>query len=243
MGRIASCQDLMVTRPWMIDELAHAGPEHLDPGYVAGFDRKQGYPDPAEDLAALRDHGIGRRSTVVDVGAGTGRFALAVAPEVARVVAVDVSPAMVATLRDRVASAGLSNVACVQAGFLTYAHTGPPADAVFTRNALHQLPDFWKVLALDRIAGLLRPGGVLRLHDLIFDCQPAEAEAVVDAWLAEAAGDPSAGYTRDDFAQHLRTEFSTFRWLFEPMLAAAGFDVVAAGFDGPVYGTYTCVRA
>jgi ubiquinone/menaquinone biosynthesis C-methylase UbiE len=179
----------------------------------------------------------------VDLGAGTGRFALAAAAEVSRVVAVDVSPAMQATLRERVARAGLSNVECVQAGFLTYEHTGPPADAVFTRNALHQLPDFWKVLALDQIATLLRPGGVLRLHDLIFDFQPAEAEAVLDAWLDDAADDPALGYTRDDFAQHLRTEFSTFRWLFEPMLAAAGFDIVTVGFDGQVYGTYTCVRA
>ena len=232
-----------MTRPWMIDELAYAGPEHLDPGFVAGFDRKQGYPDPAGDLAVLREHGVGRASTVVDLGAGPGRFALAAAAEVSRVVAVDVSPAIQAALRERVARAGLANVECVQAGFLTYEHAGPPADAVFTRNALHQLPDFWKVLALDRIARLLRPGGVLRLHDLIFDFQPAEAETVLDAWLKDAADDPSLGYTRDDFAQHLRTEFSTFRWLFEPMLAAAGFTIVTAGFDGQVYGTYTCIRA
>ena len=229
-------------KPWMIDELAYAGAEHLDPGYVAGFDRKQGYSDPAGDLAALRGHGIGRGSTVVDLGAGTGRFAVAAAAEAARVVAVDVSPAMLAVLRERVAAARLSNVECVRAGFLSYEHTGPPADAVVTRNALHQLPDFWKVLALDRIATLLRPGGVLRLHDLIFDCPPGEAEAVVDTWLEDAAGDPSLGYTRDDFAQHLRTEFSTFRWLFEPMLAAAGFAIVTADFDGRVYGTYTCLR-
>jgi SAM-dependent methyltransferase len=162
---------------------------------------------------------------------------------VARLVAVDVSPVMQAVLRDRVARAGLPNIECVQAGFLTYEHTGPPTDAVFARNALHQLPDFWKVLALDRIAKVLRPGGVLRLDDLIFDRQPAEAEAVVDAWLEDAADDPSPGYTRDDFAEHLRTEFSTFRWLFEPMLAAARFTIVTASFDGQVYGTYTCVRA
>jgi hypothetical protein len=37
-----------VAEPWMIDELAHAGPEHLDAAFVAGYDRKQGYPDPAE---------------------------------------------------------------------------------------------------------------------------------------------------------------------------------------------------
>ena len=235
--------DQSMTKPWMLDELAHAGPEHLDPDFIAGFDRKQGYPDPDEDLAVLRQHGIGRASTVVDLGAGTGQFALAVAPDVARVVAVDVSPAMQSVLRQRAARAGLANVECVQAGFLSYEHTGPPADAVFTRNALHQLPDFWKALALDKIAGLLRPGGVLRLHDLIFDFQPAEAGRVLDAWLADGAADPSDGYTRDDFAEHLRTEFSTFRWLFEPMLTAAGFRIVTASFDRQVYGEYTCVRA
>jgi ubiquinone/menaquinone biosynthesis C-methylase UbiE len=232
-----------MARPWMIDELAHAGPEHLDPGFVAGYDRKQGYPDPAEDLAVLRDHGIGRASTVVDLGAGTGQFALAVAPEVSRVVAVDVSPAMQAVLRERAAAAGLSNIEWVRAGFLSYQHAGPPADAVFTRNALHQVPDFWKALALDRIARLLRPGGVLRVHDLIFDFQPAEADAALDAWLGQAAEDPSLGYTRGDFAEHLRTEFSTFRWLFEPMLAATGFTIVTAEFDRSIYGTYTCVKA
>jgi SAM-dependent methyltransferase len=232
-----------MTEAWMLDELAHAGPEHLDPAFVAGFDRKQGFPDPAEDLEVLRQHGIDGTATVVDLGAGTGRFALAAAPLVGRMVAVDVSPAMLAVLRERVAGAGLANVECVRAGFLSYEHTGAPADAVYTRNALHQLPDFWKALALQRIASLLRPGGVLRLHDLIFDFQPAEAGAVLDGWLDDAAADPSRGYTRADFAEHLRTEFSTFRWLLEPMLAAAGFAIVTADFDGHIYGAYTCIRA
>src|SRR5579862_1180392 len=115
-----------MTRAWMLDELAYAGPEHLDPAFVAGFDRKQGYPDPAEDLAVLREHGIGRAATVVDLGTGTGRFALAAAPLVHRMVAVDVSPAMLAVLRERVAETGLGNVECVRAGFLSYEHTGAP---------------------------------------------------------------------------------------------------------------------
>lgn len=232
-----------MTKAWMIDELAHAGPEHLDAVFVAGYDRKQGYPDPAADLAVLHDHGVGPASTVVDLGAGSGRLTLAAAPHVGRVVAVDVSPAMLALLRERAAKAGLANVECVQAGFLSYEHTGPPADAVYTRNALHQLPDFWKALALDRMAKLLRPGGVLRLRDLIFDFQPAEAGAVLDDWLDGAAEDPSRGYTREDFAEHLRTEFSTFRWLLEPMLAAAGFTIVTAGFEHSIYGAYTCVKS
>ena len=232
-----------MTRAWMLDELAHAGPEHLDPAFVAGFDRKQGYPDPAEDLAVLQEHGIGPDATVVDLGTGSGRFALAAAPLVRRMVAVDVSPAMLAVLRESATVAGLGNVECVRAGFLSYEHTGAPADAVYTRHALHQLPAFWKALALERIASLLRPGGLLRLRDLIFDFQPAEAGAILDDWLDDAVQDPSRGYTREDFAEHLRTEFSTFRWLLEPMLAAVGFTIVTADFEGSIYGAYTCIRA
>ena len=63
----------------MIDELAHAGPEHLDAAFVAGYDRKQGYPDPAEDLASFEAHGLDGTSAVVDLAAGSGQFALAAA--------------------------------------------------------------------------------------------------------------------------------------------------------------------
>jgi ubiquinone/menaquinone biosynthesis C-methylase UbiE len=224
----------------MLDELAHAGPEHLDPDFVAGYERKQGYPDPAEDLAVLAAHGLDVTSTVVDLGAGTGRFALAAARRFGHVTAVDVSEAMLGFLRQRAAAAGVANLECVQAGFLSYQHAGPPADAVYTRNALHQLPDFWKVVALDRIGSILRPGGVLRLRDLVYDFQPSEAEAVFQRWLDNAADDPALGYTAADYAEHIRTEYSTFRWLLEPMLAAAGLQILSADFSGSVYGAYTC---
>jgi len=224
--------------PWMIDELAYAGPEHLDPDFVAGYDRKQGWPDPSADLAVLAAHGVGPQSTVIDLGAGTGRFALAAARVYRRVVAVDVSPAMLAHLR----SVAPSTVECVRAGFLSYQHTGGPADAVHTRNALHQLPDFFKALALYRIAGMLRTGGVLRLRDLVYDFGPAEAPAVFDAWFAGAATDPAHGYTADDYAEHIRTEYGTYRWLLEPMLDAAGFDIVSVHYERRLYAAYTCLK-
>ena len=128
--------------PWTIDELAHAGHEHLDPAFVASFDDKQGHPDPAEDLAVLVRSGLGKESTVVDLGAGTGQFALLAARDFGKVIAVDVSPAMLEALRNRASELALDNLDCIQAGFLSYEHAGPPADAVYTRNALHQLPDF-----------------------------------------------------------------------------------------------------
>ena len=226
----------------MIDELAHAGPEHLDPAFVAGYDRKQGHPDPAEDLDAFEAHGLGASSAVVDLGAGAGQFALAAARRFGHVTAVDVSPAMLTLLRERSAAAGLANLDCVRAGFLSYSHPGPPADGVYTRNALHQLPDFWKALALDRIARMLRPGGVLRLRDLIYDFQPREAPGVFGGWFAGAVTDPAEGYTADDYAEHIRTEYSTYRWLLEPLLAAAGFEIIEVSFARRLYGAYTCVK-
>lgn len=227
---------------WFIDELAHAGAEHLDSDFVAGFDRKQGHPDPSEDLAALAAHGVGGEATVVDLGAGTGQFALAAAERFARVVAVDISPAMVSSMRERAQQRGLSNLECVRAGFLSYDHTGEPADAVHTRHALHQLPDFWKTQGLIRIADVLRPGGMLRVRDLIYDFQPDQAAEFFGTWLAGAVDDPAAGYTRDDYIEHIQTEHSTYRWLFEPMLEACGFEIVDVAYAGSIYGAYTCVK-
>jgi SAM-dependent methyltransferase len=159
------------------------------------------------------------------------------------VTAVDVSATMIALLRERAAAGGLANLDCVRAGFLSYDHSGPPADGVYTRHALHQLPDFWKAVALDRIAGMMRSGGVLRLRDLIYDFSPAEAAKVFQRWFEYAAGDPADGYTAQDYAEHIRTEFSTFRWLLEPMLAEAGFEIESAEFEGRLYGAYTCIKS
>jgi SAM-dependent methyltransferase len=184
----------------------------------------------------FRSHGLGADSVVVELGAGTGQFALTASTVFGRVVATDVSPAMVEFLRARD-----PDLEVVRAGFLSYEHTGAPADGVYTRHALHQLPDFWKALALDRIAGMLRPGGVLRVRDLIYDFAPGRGAGGVRRLVRRCGHRPGDGYTADDYAEHIRTEHSTFRWLFEPMLVAAGFDIVDVTYQGRLYGAYTCI--
>ncbi len=170
-------------------------------------------------------------------------FAIAAAACGARVVAVDVSPAMTARMRAKTEVLDIDNIEVVDAGFLSYEHKGGPVDFVFTRNALHQLPDFWKAIALQRIGALLRRGGILRLHDLMYDFEPGEAASNVDAWLDGAVLDREVGYTADDLAAHVRTEFSTYRWLFEPMIERAGFTVAERQFRRAVYGSNTCRKA
>jgi len=221
---------------WRLDEVAKAGPEHLEPAYVERFDAKSP-TDWTQTLDRLRAYGVGSDAVVVDLGAGTGSFAAALRPHVRRVIAVDVSPAMVSLLERR----GLE---AVRAGFLDYEHEGPPPAAVHTRNALHHLPDFWKAIALDRIATLLRPGGVLLLDDLVFSFEPAAADASIEAWLAAAPLDAREGWTREELAEHVRTEHSTFTWLLEPMLEHAGFEIRERRFSpSGIHASYDCLVA
>jgi ubiquinone/menaquinone biosynthesis C-methylase UbiE len=232
-----------VTNKRLLDEIALAGPEHLDVAYVAGYERKAAV-DPSADLEELRARGLGPANTLIDFGAGTGVFALAAAAVCERVIAVDVSPAMVEAIEVKVAERGATNVECVQAGFLSYEHRGAPADFVYTRNALHHLPDFWKGIALTRMADVLAPGGTLRLRDLVFSFDLPEADARIAHWLDTAAAErPEDGWTRAELETHLRDEYSTFSWLLEPLIRQAGFEieVVDYGTVG-VHADYICVK-
>ncbi|MDQ6812050.1 MAG: methyltransferase domain-containing protein [Actinomycetota bacterium] len=213
------------------DEIAHAGPEHLDADFVGAFDERMPR-DWSSDVATLLAFGVGPTSTVVDLGAGTGTFAQAIARHVSRVVAVDVSQAMVAAMRAR-------GVQAVHAGFLSYEHEGEAPHAVFTSNAMHHLPDFWKMIALARVAGMLRPGGVLRLRDFVYSFEPHEADQVLAAWLeAELA----QGWTAHELEEHILNEHSTFTWLLERMLERAGFEIRERSVrEDRVHATYTCV--
>jgi ubiquinone/menaquinone biosynthesis C-methylase UbiE len=230
----------MPASTWTFDELAHAGQEHLDPGYIATYDRKAS-TNPTEDVELLRGLGLNASSTLVDIGTGTGTFAIAAAPFCRRIVAVDVSAAMLDIARAKAKRMGLSNIEYEQAGFLSYTHSGDPADFVYSRNALHHLPDFWKALALQRIAATLTPGGTLRLRDLVFSFDPIQAGSAIEAWLAKAPSRPEEGWTRDELDTHLRTEYSTFSWLLEPMLSHAGFQIQQVEYSGlGIYAAYIC---
>jgi SAM-dependent methyltransferase len=228
-------------RDYAFDERSHAGAPHLHPLAVERYDAKAAF-DPTHDVELLRGL-VPSRRMLVDLGAGTGTFALAAARDWERVVAVDAAPAMVEAARVKTARAGTASVDVVEAGFLTYEHGGRAPDAVYSRNALHHLPELWKATALRRIATLLAPGGVLRLRDLVLSCEPDEAAATLERWLDRAGTDPAAGWTRGEIAADLRDEHVTFAWLLEPMLEHAGFEIVDAEYSASrTFAAYTCVR-
>lgn len=66
------------TSGWLLDEMAAIGRENLDAAHVSRYDDKED-ADAANEVRLLQAEGLGPSSTVVDLGAGTGQFALAAA--------------------------------------------------------------------------------------------------------------------------------------------------------------------
>jgi ubiquinone/menaquinone biosynthesis C-methylase UbiE len=215
------------TPTWFIDELDYAGRENLDASHVARYDAKED-ASAASEVALLQEMGLTRESLVVEFGAGTGQFSVQVAPACGRVIAVDVSPLMLDQLQAKATALQLTNIELVRAGFLTYEHRASPADFIYSRYALHHLPDFWKALALDRLRRMLRPGGVLRLWDVVYDFSPSEAEDRIEAWCATGGDAVEEDWSRAELEEHVRDEHSTFTWILEPIMRRSGFEITHA---------------
>jgi ubiquinone/menaquinone biosynthesis C-methylase UbiE len=177
------------------------------------------------------------------MGCGAGSLTLAAARRCRRAIGVDVSDAMIAAAQARAGEAGVTNVEFVRAGFLTYEHAGEPADVITTVNALHHLPDFWKMQALLRVAGMLKAGGVFYLRDLVYSFEPAAAGEAIDTWFTAVARESTGrGFSRAFFEEHVREEYSTYTWLLEPMLERAGFRIVDGTYRLGAYARYVCAK-
>ena len=151
-------------------------------------------------------------STVIDMGAGTGAFALRAAKHCRKVYAVDVSSAMLERCRKKGEEMGLSNVLYCHGGFLTYDHEAEPADAMVSILALHYLPDFWKLVALTRAAGMLKAGGRLFLFDIVFPSEATDLEDQINTGIRLIA--KQSGHELAAEAEiHIREEYSSYDWV------------------------------
>ncbi len=109
------------------------------------------------------------RDRVLDVATGTGNTAFALAPHVAHVVGLDLTPEMLTQARRVAAERGAENVAWVigDAGSLPF--DDGHFDLYFVRAAPHHFPDLDRsLLEADRV---LKPGG----RACFIDCSPPRA--------------------------------------------------------------------
>lgn len=89
-----------------------------------------------------------------------------------------------------------------RAGFLTFSPGEESVDFIVSGFALHHLPDFWKQVALVRLAGMLRPGGRLYLRDVAFSFPPAEYERAISGRIEHKPR--VTGFSRGEFETQLR---------------------------------------
>ncbi len=113
-----------------------------------------GYERTLERTAAL----LKPTDSVVEIGCGTGTTALRLAPSVSRIIASDVSPAMIAIARKKAEAQGCANVT-----FEARAAEEPGGPAGFTTPSWPSMSCIWSPIApavLAEAHRLLKPGGL-----------------------------------------------------------------------------------
>jgi ubiquinone/menaquinone biosynthesis C-methylase UbiE len=127
----------------------------------------------SEAFLAIRDRIVElaepeRDDQVVDLGAGTGLLALALAPRVRELVAVDISERMLERLSVAAVADGVHNVETIVGDLRRLPLDDESATLVVSNYAFHHLDDAGKELALAEARRILRPGGRMVICDMMF---------------------------------------------------------------------------
>jgi putative AdoMet-dependent methyltransferase len=211
---------------WQYDEFKQVGVDYEDPAEVEAYDaRHSKFRDVDDECTRILDAlAVTPQSVVIELGTGTGAFAVHAAQRCASVYAVDVSESMLKFVQLRVDRAGLKNIVSCHAGFLTYDHKGALADALLTSMAFHHLPDFWKGIALNPMNSMFSPCGLLYIHDVIF--VQTDTETNISRWI-DRLKEIGGKQLRDEIEAHVREEFLTFDWIMDGLLEKAGFSILS----------------
>lgn len=103
----------------------------------------------------------------VDLGCGTGRLAIQLAQQGAKVIGVDASAAMVSRMEARAVEEGVSTVSGMVAPIERLNLATGSVDLVITNYALHHLRDPDKAKVVQASYQWLRPGGQLVIADMM----------------------------------------------------------------------------
>lgn len=115
-----------------------------------------------------------RRDVVLDVAAGTGLGARAVAGEVKQVIALDATDAMLEVGRSEAVAAGIENIVFMHGDAASLPFLADSFRIVLCRFALHHFGD--PRVQLGEIKRVLQPRGWLGLADLVVSEDPAVAQ-------------------------------------------------------------------
>ncbi|MDD5011191.1 MAG: methyltransferase domain-containing protein [Phycisphaerae bacterium] len=228
---------------WQYDEFEHCGVDYNDVSQVAAYDRRhQQFRDyKKQTMEMVETLGLNGSQTVIDMACGTGAFAINAAAYCRQIYAVDVSRAMLDCTAQKVQQAKIKNISFHQGGFLTYEHSGEPSDAIVSIAALHHLPDFWKQIALRRMAAMLKTGGKFNLFDVVFSFKPDNYQPAINEWIKSITANENSEISAEAIT-HIAKEFSTFDWIMEEMLQRAGFEIESKNYKDGFFASYLCVK-
>ncbi len=228
---------------WQFNETRFSGIDYSGSEEVAAYDtmhkKFRDYAKSTEEI--IRRLSLNTDSTVIDLGSGTGAFALHAARKCRTIYAVDISAAMLDYCRDQAAKAGLTNIVFCHGGLLTYEHPVESADAAVCVAVLHHLPDFWKGVALSRCCRMLKPRGRFYMFDIVFPSHEAHLDRAIDVWIRAIATMADARLA-EEAVVHIREEFSTHDWIMEGIITRSGFDIDAAEYGTGFQATYVCTK-
>lgn len=113
-------------------------------GYAPNYDRRIGSDGERVTLDHLRTI-VRPTDSLLDVGAGTGRFAIPLSAHVSRITALDHSPDMLGVLREKCAAAGIATIDTLEA---EWPHLEvEPHDVVLAAWSLYRIVDLKAALA------------------------------------------------------------------------------------------------
>lgn len=225
---------------WIYNEFHASGVDYADLEVVRKFEsRHRRFRDFDAEFERIRERtGLSHDDVVLDLGCGSGAFVVPAAKYCRKVYGADVSKQMLTILGEKLAENNLTNVELRNAGLLTFwtlDDCPKQFDFILSSIALHHIPDFWKAVAIQKIADALKPGGVFYLYDVVFTFPIDDWRDGVQRLLDEM--EAAAGHEAN---AHISSEYSAFSWILEGIFERVGLKVEKVIDDSGFLRAYVC---
>jgi ubiquinone/menaquinone biosynthesis C-methylase UbiE len=226
---------------WDFDEFTQVGTDYSDIKKVEDYDNKMSkFRNYKQEAGLILDTlKVNSNHILLEIGTGTGHFAIEAAAKCKKVYAIDVSTAMLNYARSKAEKENIKNIEWFNYGFLTFDFPGMEFDCVVSSATLHHLPDFWKMTALHNVYKSLKKYGKFLLTDIIFSAGLNEINFKVEDWINNAKKIDDEYYSES--IMHIKNEYSTYSWIIEGMLERVGFKYQLI-YENNNFMAYLCIK-